>query len=463
LEARLVPTTYVVTSAADDGSLYTLRWALGQVNAGSGGDEIDFQISPLNTWQTISLAQTLPPILQSVTINGLTQGGGLAPCVEINGHGTNGPGLESDAPNVVLEGLAIDRVNGDGILLNNPAGQPGDAVVACHVGTDLAGTASGIGNTGNGITILGANNTITRNPGGGPGQVVSLISGNGQNGVDIKGANATGNTLFLNDIGLDASGNSLPNGKAGVLIEAGASGNQIGLSSAGAGNVISGNSGDGVRIDGSTGNNVANNVIGLTTDGSGAVPNSGNGVVITNGASGTDVAGDFISGNTGDGVLIDGAGDTTVENCFVGLNQAGTAAVPQINGIRVTGNKVGQVILNRNDLAGNTLNGILLSGPGVVGTKITGCTIGTNPAGDKAIPNQKSGVAIVDAVNTTVGQSGAGLGNLISGNTENGVSVRGQGTIIQGNRIGTNMAGTAAIGNSDGIKLTTNATSNTRI
>ena len=61
------PTSLVVTSLLDDGSVGTLRWAINQANAISGGihDSITFGVDG-----TVSLTSALPQITQSVTITG---------------------------------------------------------------------------------------------------------------------------------------------------------------------------------------------------------------------------------------------------------------------------------------------------------------------------------------------------------------------------------------------------------
>lgn len=54
-------------------------------------------------------------------------------------------------------------------------------------------------------------------------------------------------------------------------------------------------------------------------------------------------------------------------------------------------------------------------------TTIQGNRIGTNAAGDAALPNGGNGVEIGDGV--TVGGTAPGAGNLISGNSMSGVLV----------------------------------------
>src|SRR3954447_214592 len=61
------------TAAAGDCSL---RGAISNVNAGAGGDTIDFEIA-LAGLQTITLTSDLPTITQAVTINGYTEDGSV--------------------------------------------------------------------------------------------------------------------------------------------------------------------------------------------------------------------------------------------------------------------------------------------------------------------------------------------------------------------------------------------------
>lgn len=76
---------------------------------------------------------------------------------------------------------------------------------------------------------------------------------------------------------------------------------------------------------------------------------------------------------------------------------------------------------------------------------ITGNYIGTNAAGTAALPVLFSGI-FVDGNNNTIGGTSAADRNVISGNGNQGIATRRSGTIIKGNYIGTNAAGTAALG-----------------
>ena len=82
------------------------------------------------------------------------------------------------------------------------------------------------------------------------------------NGVQIDGSGATGNKVEGNRIGTKADGSSgLGNTGDGVIISAGASNNTIGGATSAAGNAISNNGADGVSISSGTGNRVFSNFI----------------------------------------------------------------------------------------------------------------------------------------------------------------------------------------------------------
>src|SRR5207244_3795684 len=107
--------------------------------------------------------------------------------------------------------------------------------------------------------------------------------------------------------------------------------------------------------------------------------------------------------------------------------------------------------------SGNGNNGIYVADVGTDGNVIAGNYIGTDPAGTAAIGNAWTGVAVLyGAKNNRIGTNADGANdiaerNLISGNGNNGVYLYGtgtNGTVVAGNYIGTNISGTAAVGNS---------------
>lgn len=118
------------------------------------------------------------------------------------------------------------------------------------------------------------------------------------------------------------------------------------------------------------------------------------------------------------------------------------------------GNKIGgAVAVARNVISGNTYNGIAISrsGGAAPGNIIRGNYIGTNETGTAALPNGQSGIIVYpNATDTVIGGTVAGTRNVISGNGWRGIDSGTAGIMIQGNFIGTNAAGNAAIPNGAG-------------
>jgi CSLREA domain-containing protein len=173
------------------------------------------------------------------------------------------------------------------------------------------------------------------------------------------------------------------------------------------------------------------------------------------------------AGPGGAGIELNAAGGNVVEGCFIGTTPAGNAAAPNnFDGIGATSsnNRVGgSTPAQRNLLSGNGREGVLLLSTGANNTVI-GNFIGTDANGTAAVPNS-SGVVIFDqANNCRVGGTGAGAGNLISGNGDSGVIIvnTSHDNVVAGNLIGTNVAGTAALPNqNNGLAIFDTASNNT--
>jgi hypothetical protein len=93
LEHRTVPSTFTVTNLLDDGSVGSLRWAVGQANATGGDETIDFDPTVFATPQTITLSGTqleLTDTTGAETITGpavrvTVDGGGLSRVFQTDG------------------------------------------------------------------------------------------------------------------------------------------------------------------------------------------------------------------------------------------------------------------------------------------------------------------------------------------------------------------------------------------
>ena len=345
-----------------------------------------------------------------------------------------------------------------------------NAVVRSYVGTNAAGSASGTVQMVDGIVVGGANNTI----GGTSAAAGNVVSGNASVGIDLEGGSATDNLIAGNLIGLNAEGTAaVPNGPSGVLVNA-ASNNTIGGTTASARNVISGNADDGIDLfSAATGNVVVGDYIGTDITGEVAVPNLNNGVRLAgspaNTIGGTAAgAGNVITGSRNAGVEIRlGSTNTVVQGNLIGVDAAGVTALAVANiGVDVHDANVlvgGTTSAARNVIADDTDYGVFVAGATSTGVVIEGNYIGTNAAGSAAI-GSAIGVGITNAPGVVIGGSVAGAGNLISGNTT-GVDISGAGstgTLVEGNEIGTDATGDFALGNVlVDIKIDTGAANNT--
>ena len=168
----------------------------------------------------------------------------------------NGPGFRgvligfAGTNNLVGGSVAGARnvisANGQGIWIVRGSG--GNTIQGNHIGTNAAGTAA-LGNSSQGLIIQESPDNLV---GGTSAAERNVISANGSDAVRIQGAGTTGNRMRGNYIGTDATGtNPMGNVGGGVLVLGSASGNTVGGTAAGAGNVIAFNSSafGGVLVD----------------------------------------------------------------------------------------------------------------------------------------------------------------------------------------------------------------------
>ena len=185
------------------------------------------------------------------------------------------------------------------------------------IGTDRHGTTA-LPNSTAGVDINGAQYTTV---GGGTASERNIISGNGFDGVSMAN-NAAHNTICGNYIGVNVYGtDALSNTASGVAIGGGAHHNIIGGAAAGEANIISGNGDDGVEIrdSGTATNTVAGNYIGIDANVTGALSNGGNGVLIHMGSENNTVGpGNFIAYNTVGVHMSGGTGNAITQNIIFG-------------------------------------------------------------------------------------------------------------------------------------------------
>jgi titin len=187
---------------------------------------------------------------------------------------------------------------------------------------------------------------------------------------------------------------------------------------------------------------------------------SANGLVIT--AGGSTVKGLIVNAFASSGIVLSGKGGDTIRGDFIGTSANGTLSVPNDDaGVHVVNVASNQITGNL--IAGNTGFGVLLTGVGTTKNTIHGNNIGIT-AGGSALPNGYGVFIGAGAKNNTVGGATATARNIISGNSVHGVVIANGGTsgnLIQGDYLGTNQAGTAAVGNGlDGVVIQDGATNN---
>ncbi len=431
----------------------TLRDAIENANSSPGADVITFDSATV-----ITPTSPLPDITETVSIDGDVDSNGTPDVVISGGAAGATSGITIASNDVTISGLVIQGFSGDGISIIGS----NNVITRNYIGTNSTATSAAT-NTGSGITIAddtidpSSNNVI----GGTSSSDRNIISGNTQNGVKLSGSFVTDNDVQGNYIGTNAAGTSaIPNGQSGIRIESSASSNIIG-GSVGAsdpgtapGNLISGNTSSGVILL-SDNNQVAGNIIGLNASGTAALANS-DGFTIA--GSGNTVGGastsfrNIISGNA-NGVTIT-AGDNTVQYNYIGTNIAGdTARANSSRGVRVSG---GLTNIYNNLVAGNPTQLYLQSD-----ADIKGNIVGLNAVGSAAFGSQQNGVYIL-AGTVTVGSTSSSDRNVIAGNSSIGIAVIGSGprATIQGNYIGTDATGATAIANGMGIGMVGGATGN---
>lgn len=430
--------TVNTTNDSNDGTCNaahcSLREAILAANDNPGLDMIFFDI-PGDGVQTIQPTIPLPTLTDDsgVTINGYSQTGAVPATVtspailliELDGSllpvSTLSVGIGITSSNNSIKGLVINRFPSDGIAILEQT--PGDVasfnyILGNYIGID----PSGVADRGNGLDGVYVGGGASSNWIGGDDPAErNVISGNGWDGVGIWGEyteiiHVEGNYIGTNATGDAALGNTLD----GIYIYGMAHDNQVGVNNTGgAGNLISGNWRNGVRIygEGSNDNLVAGNWIGLNAGGTAAIPNQMYGVDVTSGPNGSIIGGSLAA--------------------------------------------------RRNVISGNLAGGVHIYESGTYQTRVVGNAIGTDPTGTFAIGNIGAGVWIAQtATYSMIGDcSQAGDRNLISGNSGYGVGIIGGSAdhnTVECNTIGTTQDGNLPLPNtSDGIRIGLAARNNT--
>lgn len=405
--------TFVV-NATDDGAgtcttaHCTLRQAIVAANTFPGStNTISFNLPETSqtacflsrcftTFSTnpIVLTTQLPDIVNRTTIDGSTQPHfSISPLVEIRGPGASIDGLTlaAGSDKSVVRSIAVTSFR-FGIVVASST----NLVAGDRIGLDMTGAARG---NSTGVVVEGDNNQI-----GGSNNDGNVISGNTGDGVVVcsscglqtpaAGTSASHNLIIGNLIGTNAGGTGALGNRNGVVVSGpgfnsqlgayvfGVNGNIIGGGGLDASfrNVISGNRASGVVVENDVGTLVGGNLIGLSINGNAAVPNSTNGITLSD--TPNTIVGNYgeatfactiggqparcplsfggpniISGNTQDGVRVFATintHDISIISNFVGTDSSGSVAFGNgANGLNfVTG-----VAPGKNNHVGDSFSG----------------------------------------------------------------------------------------------------------
>ena len=302
----------------------TLRAAIQEINAyqnahpAGGPFVINFNIA--GSPNIIDPDWPLPDISAPVTIDGATDPSASCPTgvnapasLDIVLDGTDAStvadGLKfvTGSNTSVVKGLVIQNFEGAGIAMED--GVDNITIQCNYIGINRVGDGHGTNNfgiygIGNDNLLIGGTSYADRN----------VISGNRSYGIYISwGYGGDYNTIVGNFIGTDATGTTdIPNRHDGVRMYGDYG--QIGGSTAPERNVISGNLGNGISMEGQNDNwTIVNNYIGVDVFGTAPIGNTGHGIQLDHTPVGTYLStigmpgqGNIIAHNAFAGIHIDG-------------------------------------------------------------------------------------------------------------------------------------------------------------
>ncbi len=317
-----------------------------------------------------------------------------------------------------------------GVYIRHPnSSSSGNTITNNRIGVSATGQA--LGNGDDGVHFDGERgSTISGN----------IIGANGGDGIELQAIDVDGelqgcfsNVIAGNFIGSDAQNNNLGNADNGVNLGLKSAQNTVGQSGASGSNVIGFNGDNGIALIGDPNNvvgftTIKNNFVGISADGTTALPNQSTGISIQN-ATSTFIGGlgssdgNVISGNGGNGIEFTNSNFAEIKSNLIGTNAVGNAIVGNGgNGISSMGST--DLVIGgtngRNVISGNGGNGIILLGSS--NNNVQGNSIGTNTTGNAVLGNGSNGVA-VQGVNNRIGGTGTGETNFIAFNGATGVSV----------------------------------------
>jgi len=398
--------------------------------SGNGGDGVWIQnASGVPTGVTvvgngIGVASTLLSAVPN-GLNGVHVRGGSG--ITIGGVGAGDPNVLSGntANGVLLEtGVDASATPTTNVLIQGN-----------RIGTNFTGSAA-VPNSNDGILTIAAQGVTI---GGTAAEARNLISGNTQAGVELQGVSGTNTSSTLiqgNYIGVNASGTNVLANNIGIN-QNGGDATTIGGTAPGAGNVISGNRNEGIRLGTGDHSVVQGNIIGADATATAALGNA-TGILFANASFATiggsaAGAGNIISGNTGSGIdcFVIGSEGEVIQGNWIGVVPGATPTSPATplgngdHGVRIAG-PINVLVGGTNPGEGNVIasNG----GDGINtfatsdGLTVEGNVIGADRVGTAGLGNGGNGVTLFSN-NNTIGGTDLGAGNTIANNGANGIAL----------------------------------------
>ncbi|NJL11701.1 MAG: hypothetical protein HC913_00860 [Microscillaceae bacterium] len=240
-------------------------------------------------------------------------------------------------------------------------------------GSNISGTAAIANNFG--LTAFNALNLSILD---------NLISGNTSGGINIDGLTGT-NQITDNLVGTDVSGTTaISNGGPGLNLLNSAN---VSISN----NTFSGNGFYGAAMQDCSEITFQNNRVGTNSTGTVALANTPGGVVVANGSNFL-LDGNVISGNNGPGLTMNGADGVSIVNNKIGTNAAGNAALSNNGGLSLS-NILLSLSIQLNQIAGNIGDAMEINT--CTGAVIENNLIGTNATGTAVLFNDGTGINLL--------------------------------------------------------------------
>ncbi len=458
----------------------TLRGAIEEANALTGTDTIEFSVAG-----TIRPTSALPPVTERLNLNGHSAPGAppltsvvpRPPTVVIDGSlyrdaSSHGLAIANGGFLSTITNLSIVNVLGDAILLEGT----GSKIYGCWIGIEPDGTT---GPNSTGIDLRADDLEIGNARDFGSGNVIS-----GNQGFALLGFATSGSVMGGNYIGTDGAGLlAVPNqtaatspglGNPAVLLEGNE--NLIG----GRANIIAGNPGVSILVRGDA-NRIEDNLLGVNAnietlsaeadvvviDGSlNQIGGPGAGNVIAGGRhgiaipplsggikAGNQIVANEIYSNSGDGITITTAVQSTVDNNLISNNGGSGIRVDAFGTSRITNNLIAasgsaglvlrraqSALVQNNDIGGSGADGLLLEQSNGATVRDNRIGLPTYQGGPFIDPNNGDGIRI-NGGDTLVAENHDIVLNLVAYNTQSGIGVvNSSGNTLRSNEVFANQA-----------------------